>query len=217
MKDTAARSDRAKRIWAERKAREQAGEQSTVSEFPAEQSVEEEKPVEAISSDNTELFPDRKVVYSGEEYVAPDPTVLMRNGKPWIPEEHGYRARIRSAETVQALGMGPFTPVPPEAGIHFVDHPLNETSTKKDGHFGSAVYLGNSALCLCPLEESMKRRKFAKSLSDGMLQRQHNQADEEARKHDPGQVGTYRVGPRMDRGVVDSQRKIMVSVPSQIK
>lgn len=163
------------------------------------------------------LFPDREVIYSGEEYVPPDPTVLMRDGKVYIPEEHGYRARIRSEETVKKLGMGPYVPVPSAAGISFVDHPLNETSTKKDGQFGDGVYLGDSCLCLCPLEESLKRRKFAKNLSDSMLQTQRSNADEEAYKHDPGQKGTYRTGKTMDRGYVDSKRKIMVSVPAQIK
>jgi hypothetical protein len=113
--------------------------------------------------------------------------------------------------------MGAYTPVPPEAGISFVDHPLNQTSTKKDGHFGNAVYLGSSALCLCPLEESLKRRKFATNQSDGMLKKQREKADEEAHEHDKGQVGTYRVGPKMDRGHVDSNRKILVSVPAQIR
>lgn len=181
---------------------------------PKPEAVQESKPT---PEDKNILFPDRQVVYSGEEYVPPDQTVLMRNGKRWIPEEHGYRARICSPETVEKLGMGPYTIVPPEAGISFIDHPLNAKSTKKDGHFGTGVYLGNSCLCLCPLEESMKRRQFAKNQSDSMLQTQRENADEEAYKHDPGQKGTYRTGRTMDRGYVDSKRKIIVSVPDQIR
>jgi hypothetical protein len=210
-----AQSERMKKVWADRKAKQ--AEQPKQAKQPKQAEPVESVKTQPESANDNVLFPDRTVVYSGEEYVSPDPTVLMRDGKRWIPEEHGYRARIRSEETVSKLGMGPYIPVPPEAGISFVGHPLNQTSTKKDGQFGSAVYLGNSALCLCPLEESLKRRKFATNMSDNMVQKQREQADEEAYEHDKGQVGIYRKGKTMDRGYVDSKRKIMVSIPEQIR
>lgn len=159
-----------------------------------------------------ELFPDRTPIYGGEEYIPLDTTQLTRNGKPWVPEEHGYVARFMDPDVIDKMGWRDYQPVPVEAGIRVVDHPLTaqevgtveqcgkgiyyhpktneavqkalggEELTRLTGGKSNVVKLNSSILCLAPMELVSKRRKFAKEVSNSSLKRNLMQAHEEAQE-----------------------------------
>lgn len=191
--------------------------------------------IEAKSEEakKSELFPDRKPILGGNEYIPSDATKLVRDGKPWIPEEHGYKARLLSPEQIKVMGMRGYEPVPVEAGIRFAEHPLFKQ--EMDGEGGKAVHyrpkeikemddelakitggnskfvkLCSSILGLIPIEVSDARRKFAVELSNNALKNSLVQADEEAQEElgsNVRMVGKFSVGRNAQRSEVDRVKK----------
>lgn len=170
------------------------------------------EPMEAKRETKEEiLFPDRKPIFGGDEYVPSDTTNLTRDGKPWVPEEHGYVARFMDPDVIDKMGWRGYQPVPVEAGIRVADHPLTaqeigtgdagkgiyyhpktneavqealggEELTRLTGGKSNIVKLNSSILALAPIELVTKRRKFAKKLSNESLRRNLMQAHEEAQE-----------------------------------
>lgn len=179
------------------------------------QEVKTESKVEAVEAKQEkehELFPKRTPIMGGDEYIPSDPTELVRDGKPWVPEENGYVARLMSPEHVKVQGLRDYVPVPVDAGIRFKDHPLTEQELGNAGDAGSGVYLhpktgemaqkelggdelalltggrskyvklNSSFLCLIPREKAEARRRFAKDVSNNTLSKQLAEADREAQE-----------------------------------
>lgn len=204
-----------------------------------------ENPFQSKKSDKIDFFPDRKPIYGGDEYIAADATELTKDGKPWIPEEHGYVSRLMSPEQIKIQGMRGYTPVPVEAGIRFKQHPLftqeittenmgkgiylhakdNEEMNKElaqiTGGSSKFVKLNSSMLCLAPLEVAQGRRKFAKDVSNSGLKKDLMKADEEAQEEfgNPAKFGKFSIGRNAERLKVDrrtrSTKKVW-SVPAKI-
>jgi hypothetical protein len=176
-------------------------------EVKTEAKAEEVKQVEAKKD---ELFPDRQPIY-GEQYYDPgDSTALVRDGKDYVPEDHGYVARFMSPEQIKIMGMRGYTPVPVEPGIRIKGHPLTQQEIGNAGDAGNGVYLrlqqntnaqkelcadelaemtggksryvklSSSILCMCPKELADNRKGFAKEVSNNSLRRSLVQAAEEA-------------------------------------
>ena len=79
--------------------------------------------------DKIDRFPKREVNLEAlEQYEYKDPTLLMKNGKLWVPEEDGYRARICTDEHRKRVGMDIWQKVRPEDGITFAGAPCVEDS-----------------------------------------------------------------------------------------
>lgn len=156
------------------------------------------------------LFPDRQPIYGEEVHVPSDATQLTRDGKPWIPEEHGYVARLMDPDIINKMGWRDYQPVPVEAGIRFADHALTEQEIGSTEQLGKGIYyhpktneavqkalggeeltrltggrsnvvkLNSSILALAPIELVKNRRRFAKEVSNNSLERSLVQADQEA-------------------------------------
>lgn len=159
-----------------------------------------------------ELFPSRKPIYGGEQYVPADATLLTRNGEPWVPEEHGYVARFMDPDTINKMGWRGYQPVPVESGIRVADHPLTaqeiggigpagkgvyyhpktneavqkalggEELTRLTGGKSNVVKLNSSILALAPIELVQSRRKFAKMISNNALKKSLIRAHEDAQE-----------------------------------
>ncbi len=158
------------------------------------------------------LFPDRTPIYGGGEYIPADPTQLTRNGKPWVPEEHGYVARFMDPDVIDKMGWRDYQPVPVESGIRIADHPLTAQEVGTTEQAGKGIYyhpktnkavqealggeefnrltggssklvkLNSSILALAPIELVQERRRFAKTISNDSLKKNLVQAHEEAQE-----------------------------------
>lgn len=189
--------------------------------------VKEVEPIKEVKAEPIQekkqemLFPDRKPIYGGDEYIPADTTQLTRDGKPWIPEEHGYEARLMDPDVINKMGWRDYQPVPIEAGIRIADHPLTEQEignvqnagkgiyyhpktnaavqkalggeelTKLTGGHSNVVKLNSSILALAPIELVQKRREFAKRVSNDSLRKDQMEPQEKAQRDFGGDIKTH--------------------------
>ena len=130
---------------------------------------------------NIDRFPDREIkVTEIDEYEWKDPTLLLKNGKPWVPEEHGWRARLCTNEQRKYAGQGIWQKVYPSDGICFADDEYNISKAQGakvvDRDFGVAaegVYRNGAFLCLAPLDaaiaKDLKQQKDAHSQANASM------------------------------------------------
>jgi hypothetical protein len=188
--------------------------ESEIKTVEAKQEVKQEAKQE-------KLFPDRQPIYGGEEYIPADATQLTRDGKPWIPEEHGYVARFMDPDIIDKVGWRDYQPVPVESGIRVADHPLTSQEVGSTQMAGKGIYyhpktneavqealggeefsrltggksklvkLNSSILALAPIELVQSRRKFAKTVSNNTLEKHFSRAHEEAQEELGNDVTKY--------------------------
>jgi hypothetical protein len=154
-------------------------------------------------------FPKREInIKEVDEYVYKDPTLLLKNGKPWVPEENGWRARLCTHEQRKYAGMGIWQKVYPDDGICFADDEYSisraQGSKVKDAKFGDAadgVYRNGAFLCLAPLEaaiaKDLKQVKDAKELVDSSMLRSADKLQEKIGGNP--RDSSFRPGPYMKR------------------
>lgn len=154
-------------------------------------------------------FPDRKVnIEEIDDYEWKDPTLLMKNGVPWIPEEHGWRSRFCTNEARKHKGLGIWRKVRPEDGIVFADAGVEFNQSQgarvEDGMFGEAgdgVYRNGAFLCLAPLEQAIAKEqrqlKDAHSIVEGSMLHSAEQIQGQT-GGDPN-ISRFALGPKMGR------------------
>ena len=186
--------------------------------------------------DKIDRFPKREVNLEAlEQYEYKDPTLLMKNGKLWVPEEDGYRARICTDEHRKRVGMDIWQKVRPEDGITFAGAPCVEDS--EFGVTAKGVYRNGGFLCLAPLEAAMAKDKRQIEEANRMVETEFEDAAEKLQERTgidqklaSFQMKRMKRGQRVtreeliqrrkeeliDRYKVQSSGRKSITVPSQI-
>jgi len=162
--------------------------------------------------ESTDRFPDREPnIEEIDDYAWKDPTLLMKNGVPWTPEEHGWRARLCSKEARKHKGLGIWRKVRPEDGIVFADSgvTLNQSqgAMVEDAMFGEAadgIYRNGAFLCLAPLEQAVAKEKRQLGEARDIVQSSMLESAQNLQNKVGGNPrdSSFQPGPRMSRRTV---------------